>query len=94
MGAALIPVMAGLLGGAVGSRLLGGSQSAPQMQAPTPPPAPDQVARTPDVNTVRQNNMGTGQAGGSPGVAQTMLTGPSGIDPKLLKLGKNTLLGG
>lgn len=90
-----VEVALAALAGAVGSRLLGGgTQSAPQMQAPTPPPAAEQAAKLPDANTVRQNNMGTGQAGGSPGVAQTMLTGPSGIDPKLLKLGKNTLLGG
>lgn len=37
---------------------------------------------------------GTGQAGGSPGVAQTFLTGASGVDPSTLDLGKKTLLGG
>jgi hypothetical protein len=82
------------MAGMVGGQLLGGrQQSQPQTQAATPPPQ-TQDAKAPDQATVRANNMGTGQAGGSPGVAQTMLTGPGGIDPKLLKLGKNTLLGG
>jgi hypothetical protein len=36
---------------------------------------------------------GTGQAGGAPGVAQTLLTGTGGIDPSTLGLGRNTLLG-
>jgi hypothetical protein len=36
---------------------------------------------------------GAGQAGGSPGVGQTMLTGAGGVDPNTLALGKNTLLG-
>jgi hypothetical protein len=43
---------------------------------------------------VRNALIGAGQAGGSPGAAQTMLTGPEGVDPGTLKLGKNTLLGG
>lgn len=36
---------------------------------------------------------GTGQAGGAPGVAQTLLTGAGGVDPSTIGLGKNTLLG-
>lgn len=31
---------------------------------------------------------------GKAGQSGTMLTGPGGVDPSLLKLGKNTLLGG
>lgn len=63
----------------------------PQLQAP--PPAP-QASKTPDANAVAGSLAGTGQAGGAPGVAQTFLTGPGGIDPSLLQLGKTTLLGG
>lgn len=37
---------------------------------------------------------GAGNSGGSPGAAQTLLTGPGGVDPAELKLGKSTLLGG
>jgi hypothetical protein len=36
---------------------------------------------------------GSGQAGGASGVAQTLLTGTGGIDPSMLGLGKNILLG-
>jgi hypothetical protein len=37
--------------------------------------------------------LSAGQAGGAPGVAQTFLAGPTGVDPKTLRLGRNTLLG-
>lgn len=57
-------------------------------------PAAPQAAQVPDANTDITNNAGSAQAGGSPGVAQTFLTGPGGIDPSLLNLGKATLLGG
>jgi hypothetical protein len=87
-----VEIIGAALAGMIGGRLLGGQQQAPQIQAPTAPPT--QEAKTPDAGAVRANNAGTMQAGGSPGVAQTMLTGASGVDPKALKLGKNTLLGG
>ena len=48
----------------------------------------------PDANTFVGGMTGTGQAGGAPGVAQTFLTGPGGVDPNNLQLGKTTLLGG
>lgn len=61
--------------------------------APKLPNAP-QAAQSPDANTDITKNAGAGQAGGNPGVAQTFLTGPGGVDPSLLNLGKSTLLGG
>lgn len=60
---------------------------------PNIPQAP-QASQVPDANADLTKNAGTGQSGGSPGVAQTFLTGPGGIDPSLLNLGKATLLGG
>lgn len=57
-------------------------------------PAKPQASQVPDANTDITKNTGTGQAGGDSGVAQTFLTGPGGIDPSLLNLGKSTLLGG
>jgi len=57
-------------------------------------PAKPQASQVPDANTDITKNAGTGQAGGNSGVAQTFLTGPGGIDPSLLNLGKATLLGG
>jgi hypothetical protein len=57
-------------------------------------PATPQAGKVPDANADLTKNAGVGQAGGSPGVAQTFLTGPGGVDPSLLNLGKSTLLGG
>ena len=67
-----------------------------QTAPPAPPPAPTQStqpALAPQVQRVKTAQGGVGQAGGSPGVAQTLLAGPGGVDPGLLTLGKNTLLG-
>lgn len=67
-----------------------GKSKKPDIPA-TPTPQGDKV---PDADADITKNAGTGQAGGSPGVAQTFLTGPGGVDPSLLNLGKSTLLGG
>jgi len=85
-------------------KILGGPLSPTQLllkqassvKTPAQPviPPPPQASKVPDASTIQQQLAGTGQAGGTPGVAQTFLTGPGGIDPSLLKLGKNTLLGG
>lgn len=45
--------------------------------------------KTPDMAAAFLGNQ---QAGGA-GISSTMLTGPSGVDPNILQLGKNTLLG-
>jgi Flp pilus assembly protein TadB len=46
--------------------------------------------KQPDVAGIMQS-AGQGASGGPSG---TMLTGPTGVDPNALSLGKNTLLGG
>ena len=46
--------------------------------------------RMPDMSSIMAN-AAKGAAGGPSG---TMLTGPGGVDPNALALGKNTLLGG
>lgn len=46
--------------------------------------------KKPDVNAMLQNNQAAGDMGGG---GATMLTGPTGVDPAALTLGKNTLLG-
>lgn len=61
--------------------------------APQAPPDP-QAAKAPDAASVAAGQAATGQAGGSPGVAQTFLTGANGVDVNTLNLKKNTLLGG
>jgi hypothetical protein len=63
--------------------------SAAQAEATRP-----QASKAPGVKSVQTSQAGSGQAGGSPGVAQTFLTGAAGVDPSTLNLGKNTLLGG
>jgi hypothetical protein len=47
-------------------------------------------AKSPDVAALMASNLAAGQQG----AAGTMLTGPGGVDPNSLTLGKNTLLGG
>lgn len=47
-------------------------------------------ARGPDIDALFAQNQIEGQQGPS----GTMLTGPMGVDPSSLSLGKNTLLGG
>lgn len=64
-------------------------QAAAQAEASKP-----QASKAPSTNSVASQLAGTGQAGGAPGIAQTFLTGASGVDPSTLNLGKNTLLGG
>lgn len=64
--------------------------SAPKVQDPTK----FQAAQVPNAQTVRGSMAGTGQGGGSPGIAQTFLSGTGGVSPSLLQLGGNTLLGG
>jgi len=65
--------------------------SGPKAPSVAPPP---QAAKVPDAMGTRNALAGTGQGGGSPGIANTFLTGSQGVDPSLLNLGKNTLLGG
>lgn len=63
---------------------------APKPQAPTKL----QTAQNPNAQSVRNGIAGTGQGGGSPGIAQTFLSGVGGVNPALLQLGSNSLLGG
>ena len=72
------------------------TQKAPEIPKPAEPIAPpeSQAAKLPDAQNTVKALGGSGQAGGAPGVAQTFLTGPGGIDQGSLLLGKTTLLGG
>ena len=47
-------------------------------------------AKTPDIGALLSGNQQAAKGGAS----GTMLTGPQGVDPSALNLGKNTLLGG
>lgn len=70
--------------------------SSPSPPPPPPPPvAPPEPAKAPDVDVAKdkvKNRMAGGMAASSPN--NTMLTGPVGVDPNSLAVGKNTLLGG
>lgn len=82
----------------VGSSLLtsaamGAITPKPQMPQAPNIPTPPQAAKVPNAIDVNANMMGHGGAGGTPGIAQTLLTGGQGVDPATLLLGKKTLLG-
>lgn len=77
--------------GDIGAAL--GSDHSKPLKPPTPPPPLPQASQSPDAQAVRTAMSGMGQAGGAPGIAQTFLTGASGIDSSTLTLGKNLLLG-
>lgn len=62
----------------------------PKVQDPTKL----QTAQSPNAQSVRSSQAGTGQGGGAPGIAQTFLSGTGGVNPALLQLGGNSLLGG
>lgn len=97
MGTAVSAVQAAGLGATLGSTLLGGQgeekQPAQQAVQQTPTVPESQAAKAPTSTSIQQGVLGIGQAGGAPGAASTLLTGPGGIDPSKLNLGKNTLLG-
>jgi hypothetical protein len=71
---------------------MGGDKSKKMTPPPAPPPLP-QASKAPDINAIRTSLAGAGQAGSSPGVAQTFLTGAGGVDPSTLTLGRTLLLG-
>lgn len=79
---------AAALGGMLVSQMTQQKPSAPQI------PAAPQASQAPDAAGTRAAMAGTGQGGGSPGIAQTFLSGAGGVDPSLLNLGRSTLLGG
>lgn len=85
------PITTAIAMAAVGAALAPKPPKIPD--APTPPPPP-QAAKAPDLGVIQKQLAGAGQAGGAPGIGQTMLTGPGGVNPGQLTLGKNTLLGG
>ncbi len=88
-----VPVAAAVFGGAasavIGSSMAPKSSAAPAMQqAPKEPES--QVTKTPTAGAFSTANSNAAVKGGP---MSTNLTGPQGIDPSLLNLGRNTLLG-
>ena len=89
MGFTAAIVAATVAGGVIASQ-----QKIPKLPDPAPPAPPPQAAKSPTVADTRTGLVGAGQSGGSPGTAQTLLSGIGGVDSSQLKLGRNTLLGG
>jgi hypothetical protein len=83
MGVPLMPLLAPVLGAVFSSMLAPKQQSAAAPEV-SPPPQP---TRAPDQAAIRKQPIAASGTG-------TMLTGPQGVDPNSLQLGKNTLLGG
>lgn len=70
----------------------GGGKNPDPPPPPPPPPAPEAEVKDPETDTmIKQKKTRMAQ---DPMPAQTMLTGPEGIDQNSLNLGKNSLLGG
>lgn len=82
-----------LLGGALVGVALASRQKAMSMPQVATPDALPQASKAPDASSVLTSLLGTGQAGGSPGIAQTFLTGSGGVDSKSLTTTKKQLLG-
>jgi hypothetical protein len=85
-------VAEGALVGAAAKKGVNSITQTPKIKAPEAVPMP-QMSKAPDLNAIRNSQAGPGQAGGSPGVAQTFLTGAGGVDPSTLTLGRTLLLG-
>lgn len=94
MTGAIATAVGAAVAGSVFSSILAPDSGGSSIPKPsTPPPAP-QASQAPDAQGVRSSVGGSGQAGGAPGAANTLLTGGGGVDPTKLLMGKNTLLGG
>lgn len=95
--AAALATATGAVGaGALASKVL--TPKMPQINIPKPEAPPketkSQAAKQPDRTASVVANAAAASPGGAlSGNSATFLTGPSGIDPALLNLGKNTLLG-
>lgn len=68
------------------------SPSMPAMPAPVTEP-PKQAEKAPSTDVLRAKNKNRMTGGMDAGPNTTFLTGPAGIDPNALALGKTTLLG-
>lgn len=72
------------------SSMMAPSPQMPQAAAPQKPP---QMPKTPEIAPMKRQNAMGALTGPFAGAASTFLTGPKGIDPATLSLGKSTLLG-
>jgi hypothetical protein len=86
-------LLAGLAGGAALSTVMAPKMPTPQIPDAVKPPA-SQATKAPErAASVTANAAAASPGGALGGNSSTFLTGPSGIDPSMLNLGKNKLLG-
>lgn len=69
------------------------SPAQPSITPPPPPEPPKQAEKAPDAEVARAKNKNAMAGGMSAGPNSTLLTGPGGVDPASLTVGKSTLLG-
>jgi hypothetical protein len=82
---------AAMIGGYAAAKSMAPDIPTPQATTPTAPPAKQAAGKQPDTKAMGAANASA--SGVNAGPASTFLTGPMGIDPSQLTLGKNTLLG-
>ena len=94
------PLLAGLAGGYVLTQIMKPPKMPEQQmlgmpeQNPAQPATPaTQAEQKPDYNRALGKNKANEAKGPSAGPASTFLTGPMGVDPSQLNLGRNMLLG-
>ena len=93
--AAGVSAVATLAGTAMAaSKLMKGAPKAPEVKPLTAADKPPAQAKAPDRPAIsKANATAAGPGGAMSGNSGTFLTGPSGVDPSTLNLGRNTLLG-
>jgi hypothetical protein len=79
------------VGGYLASKNMQPDVPQPQATEPAKPPSKQAEGKQPDTKAMAGAN--ANPSGINAGPASTFLTGPSGIDPSQLTLGRNTLLG-
>lgn len=78
----------------IAAKQVAATEAAAQAAQNAPKAAGLQGSKTPDMAAINAQNTAVASAGGSKaGNSSTFLTGPGGVDPGTLNLGKNTLLG-
>lgn len=82
----------GGLGALKGMRDLSKAAKTPAVKPLTAADRPPAAAKAPDRPAMARTNAAAA-AGPGGGASGTFLTGPSGVDPSTLNLGRNTLLG-
>lgn len=76
-----------------GAGMVASALLAPKQPDMPTPPTPPQSGKSPDIQNVYDGMFGRGGAGGQAGIADTLLTGSTGVDPNTAKNRKTSLIG-